>query len=132
MAIHYEVKERKNPQKLDEPGKFYPGVVRTQTISFNEITKQIAARSTASKADAAAVLISFEELIIEHLKNSHGVRLGSLGIIYPTLKGSGAPSEEEFNAKEHITEVMIRFRAAKSLKNEVQDAEFKRVEYDAK
>lgn len=131
MAILYEVKERKNPQTPGQPGKFYPGVVRTQTITFNAITKEIAARSTVSKADAAAVLISFEELIIEHLKNSNGVRLGSLGIIYPTLKGSGAPSAEEFNAKDHITEVMVRFRAAKSLKDEVQDAEFKRVEFDA-
>lgn len=128
MAILYEVKERKNPQTPGQPGKYYPAVVRTQTITFNAMTKEIAARSTVSKADAAAVLISFEELIIEHLKNSHGVRLGSLGIIYPTLTGPGAPSADEFNAKEHIDGVRVRFLPAKALKEEVQNTDFKKVE----
>lgn len=130
MAILYEVKERKNPQTPGQPGKFYPIVARTQTITFNAITKEIAARSTVSKADASAVLISFEELILEHLKNSHGVRLGSLGIIYPTLTGSGAPSPDEFNAKEHIDKVKIRFLPSKAMKEEVQNTEFKKVEFE--
>ena len=128
MAILYEVKERKNPQKPEQEGKYYPAVVRTQTITFNALTKEIAARSTVSKADAAAVLLSFEELIIEHLKNSNGVRLGSLGIIYPTLTGSGAPSADEFNAKEHTDGVRVRFLPAKALKEEVQNTDFKKVE----
>jgi predicted histone-like DNA-binding protein len=128
MAILYEVKERKNPQTPGVPGKYYPAVVRTQTITFNALTKEIAARSTVSKADAAAVLYSLEELIIEHLKNSNGVRLGSLGTIYPTLTGKGAPSVAEFNAGEHIDGVRVRFLPAKALKDEVQNTDFRKVE----
>ena len=130
MAILYEIKERKNPQDPTGPGKFYPNAVRTQNITFNQLADAIAERSTVSKADVAAALYAMEEVIVESLKNSMGVRLGDLGIIYATLRGTGAVSEEAFTAAENIDEVRIHLLAGAKLKKEMQDVEFKKVEFD--
>lgn len=132
MAILYEVKERKNPQNPGAPGKYYPNVVRTQNITMNALAKEIAETNTLSRAEVTAVITLVLDHMTKHLKNSNGIRLGELGTLYPTLKGSGAPTAEEFNAGEHIDEVMVRFRAAKSLKQNMQNVEFKKVEFDAK
>ena len=96
------------------------------------ISKEIAETNTLSRAEITAAITLVLDHMIKHLKNSNGIRLGELGILYPTLKGSGAPSVDEFNAAEHIDEVMVRFRAGKTLKEDMQNVEFKRVEYDAK
>lgn len=130
MAILYEIKERKNPQQPSAPGKFYPNVVRVNTLSTNELVKQIEKESTMSKADILGVLTAAAGVVGRELRNSNAVRLFDLGIISLSLGGPGAETIEEFNTKDHITKVKVQFLADKFLKKELEDVEFKKVEIE--
>ncbi len=130
MSILFEVKERKNPQDPAAAGKFYPTAVRVNTISTNELAKRVAQASTMSRADVKGVFAAASEVIINMLLDSNAVRLDDIGIISISLRGPGAETAESFNIKEHITGVKIGFLAAKSMKDEVEDAEFQKVEME--
>ena len=130
MAILYEIKERKNPQQPGDPGKFYPNVVRVNTLSTNELVKEIEKESTMSKADILGVLIATAGVVGRQLRNSNAIRLFDLGIISVSLGGPGADTIDQFNTKEHITKVKVQFLADKILKKELEDVEFKKVEIE--
>ncbi len=130
MSILYEIKERKNPQKPAAAAKFYPNVVRVNTITTNQLAKEISQQSTMSRADVLGVFAAASEVIANHLLNSNAIRLNDLGIISASLRGSGAESAESFNAKENISGVKIQFLAATNLKEAVEDADFKLVEME--
>ncbi len=130
MAILYEVKERKNPQKPSAAAKFYPNAVRINTITTRQLAKRISQASTMSYADVLGVFAAASEVIANLLLNSDAVRLNDLGIISVSLRGSGAETAESFNAKEHIDDVKIQFLAASILKEAMKEAEFKRVEIE--
>jgi len=130
MSILYEIKERKNPQKPSAAAKFYPNVVRINTITTRQLAKEISQSSSMSYADVLGVFAAASEVIANHLLNSNAIRLNDLGIISTSLRGSGAESAESFNAKEHIDGVKIQFLAATNLKEAVKDADFKLVEIE--
>jgi len=130
MSILYEIKERKNPQNPTVPGKFYPSVVRVNTISTRQLAKEISQASTMSYADVLGVFAAASEVIANHLLNSDAIRLNDLGIISSSLRGNGAETAESFNAKKNIDGVKIQFLAASSLKEAVKEAEYQRVEIE--
>lgn len=126
MSIKFKIITRRNPLDSTAPVKYYATVDRNQTVTTNVLAKEIAARSTVSRADILAVLASFSEVIIEHLKNSDAVKLNDIGTFYPTIASKGVANEGDFNAKTHIKGAKIRFLPAKSLIYEIEDVDFKR------
>ena len=130
MSILFEVKERKNPQDPAAAGKFYPSAVRVNTISTNQVAKEVSQSSTMSRADVLGVLAAASEVIANHLLNSNAVKLNDIGILSISLRGSGAETAESFNIKDHIDSVKIGFLAAKSMKDEVEHAQFQKVEME--
>lgn len=130
MSILYEIKKRKNPQDPSAPAKFYPNVVRINTITTRQLAKEISQSSTMSYADVLGVFAAASEVIANHLLNSNAIRLNDLGIISISLRGSGAESVKKFNTKEHIDGVKIQFLADTNLKDAMKDAGFKLVEIE--
>lgn len=99
MPVKYNVVEKKNPQKPNEPTKFYANAKADGEISLKEISKEISAGSTTvSDTDVLAVLNEFTKLMSKHLSNGKIVKFGDFGNFQITLSSEGAESAEKFNS----------------------------------
>ena len=54
-----KIVQRKNPQKPDEPGKFYGQPVLDGVVGMDMICRQIAGRSSLTAGDVKNVLTNF-------------------------------------------------------------------------
>jgi len=127
MAIHFKLVPRRNPQKPDDPPKYYAQVVPTDKKNLKSLSEDVSRHTTMSAADVYGVLMALEEEIIAALKGGSQVELGSLCIFYPDLKGDGAESPDAFNASSHIKRKGIRVRAKQVLARQMEDVPVEKV-----
>ncbi|MPT33341.1 MAG: DNA-binding protein, partial [Chryseobacterium sp.] len=86
MPIKFNVIPKKNPQKRDEPAKYYANIVGDGKTTLNDLAKHAGAMSTVSKADILAVLESTFSKIAEDIADGKIVYVGE----YFTLQASGS------------------------------------------
>ncbi|MCK0204036.1 HU family DNA-binding protein [Ornithobacterium rhinotracheale] len=98
MAVKYNITERKNPQKRDEPGKFYANAKADGEINLKEIAQEIAGGSTTvSDTDVLAVLNDLIKVAVRHMSNGEIVKLGDFGNFQITISSEGAAGADKFN-----------------------------------
>ncbi|MCK0203965.1 HU family DNA-binding protein, partial [Ornithobacterium rhinotracheale] len=98
MPVKYNVVERKNPQKREEPGKWYANAKADGDISLKEIAEEISGGSTTvSDTDVLAVLNEMIKTCTRHLSDGKVVKFGEFGNFQVSLTSEGAASEEKFN-----------------------------------
>lgn len=102
MGLNYSIAMLKNPQNQDESAKAYAKSQITRELSLKELSRRVAAQTTASRADVAAVIIATVENMID---------------------GRGAETAEKFTAT-NITGVNIQFIPGEDLKNIFSGLEF--------
>ncbi len=127
MAVRYKIVPKKNPQKLDDPPKYYAQVVVSGKDSTQALAKEIAQNTTLGRADIIGVLTALGEIVATHLAMGRSVDLLDLCILSPSISSAGANSEEEFNANTHIKKVGVKIRPKRSLVDVVQKAGVERV-----
>ncbi len=116
MPVKYNLSQKKNPQKPNEPAKFYANAKADGEISLKEISKEISGGSTTvSDTDVLAVLNEFTKLMSKHLSNGKIVKFGDFGNFQITLSSEGADSAEKFNSS-LIKSNKITFRPGADLK----------------
>ncbi|MGP2570777.1 HU family DNA-binding protein [Ornithobacterium rhinotracheale] len=98
MAVKYNITERKNPQKRDEPSKFYANAKADGEINLKEIAQEIAGGSTTvSDTDVLAVLNDLIKVAVRHMSNGEIVKLGDFGNFQITISSEGAADADKFN-----------------------------------
>ena len=60
MGLNYSIAMLKNPQNQDESAKAYAKSQITGELSLKELSRRVAAQTTASRADVTAVIIATE------------------------------------------------------------------------
>lgn len=116
MSVKYNVVERKNPQKPQEPAKFYANAKADGEISLKALAEEIAGGSTTvSDTDVLAVLNEMIKACTRHLSEGRVVKLGDLGNFQITLTSGGAETEEKFTAS-LIKGNKVQFRAGEALR----------------
>jgi predicted histone-like DNA-binding protein len=85
MAIKYVLAERLNPQKPEEPKKWYALAKSTGDITLRKLGEDIAQRSTVNHADTLAVLESLTQVLTMRLSEGLIVRFGDFGSFQVTL-----------------------------------------------
>ena len=113
--LKYKVVARKHP--IDKSVKYYAQEAPQSQMSFATLCDKISHSSTATAADASAVIKEACVHAFEALLDGKSVSLGELGSLHTTIKSKGAETAEKFEPK-FLRNIMIRwvrptrFRAA--------------------
>ena len=116
MAINYVLVERGNPQKPEEPKKFYAQAKSTGSVTLKELGKEITQRSTVNHADTLAVLEALTQVLADNLSAGKIVRLGDFGTFQIAITSDGAETEKEFTSN-LVKNPKVAFRAGNDLKD---------------
>lgn len=123
MGLNYSIAMLKNPQNQDESAKAYAKSQITRELSLKELSRRVAAQTTASRADVTAVIIATVENMIDCLRAGEQVDFGDLGKFRLQITSRGAETAEKFTAA-NITGVNIQFIPGEDLKNIFSALEF--------
>lgn len=123
MPITFNAVARKNPQKPNDPPKFYANIVGNGTTTLDDLAKYAASVSTVSKADVLAVLESTFTKIAQDVGDGKIVYVGE----YFTLQAGG--SSEGKDKAEDVTGADIKsvrtiFRPGRMIKDALKTATF--------
>lgn len=121
MPITFTVVERANPQKRDDPPKYYANIIGDGKTTLDDLARYASSISTVSKADVLAVLESTFEKIAEDVADGKIVYVGD----YFTLQAGGSSTGRD--KAEQVTEADIKslrtiFRPGKQIKNALKTA----------
>ena len=125
MAINYVLVERGNPQKPEEPKKFYAQAKSTGSVTLKELGKEITQRSTVNHADTLAVLEALTQVLADNLSAGKIVRLGDFGTFQISVGSEGADTEKEFTSN-LIKNPKVAFRAGNDLKDMLKVLKYER------
>lgn len=120
--VTYKLVQRKNPQKRNEPKKWYAQTVGTARMSFGELARQIEKETTVSTADTTAVLTALTDVCLRALRQGQIVSIGNLGSLRVIVASRGAESEKDFT-NSLLKPLRIRFRPSVELKRATLSAE---------
>ena len=108
--IEFSVIERGQPGVIGGgEKKFYAIIKRKGVISLENLSREIAGRSTMSEADVTGVLISMVESMETFLGEGYQIELGQLGSLRISLSSRGEQTTDEVS-KFSIKKARILFR----------------------
>jgi predicted histone-like DNA-binding protein len=125
MPITFNAVSRRNPQKPNDPPKYYAHIIGEGKTTLNDLAKHAASTSTVSKADILAVLESTFTKIAEDVADGRIVYVGEYFTLQAGGTSTGVATEKEVNAAT-IKTVRTIFRPGKMIKDALKLAGFHR------
>lgn len=125
MPITFNVIQKRNPQDLDAPQKFYADIVGNGETTLADLAKYASTVSTVSKADILAVLESTFSKIADDVADGKIVYVGEYFTLQAGGSSEGKETAEEVNASS-IESVKTIFRPGKMIKNALKLATFQK------
>jgi DNA-binding protein HU-beta len=125
MAVKYSVVAKANPRDPSAPKKHYPEIQSTGRTTVRNLAEQIAAISTVSPVDVAAVIEAFLTIVPKELANGNIVALGDFGSFSLRTRGEGAETAEQVTGR-NITKVLTTFRPGKRFKEALANVNFEK------
>ena len=108
MAVKIKVVQRANPQKRNEPAKWYPQAIGDGETTLSDLAAYVSGVSTVSKADILAVLETVFDKAGKDLSDGKIVRIGEHFTLQVSVTGNPSEKESEVNGSKvkssHITE----------------------------
>ena len=126
--ILYEV--YKNDIKDSESamfGKYYARLKNIETMNISKMAKHISEHGSVFTEDVVeGVMKKFKSCLIEMLLESKKVKVNGLGTFYLTCEcqKGGADKEEDFNVKENLKALHIRFLPDQTAEENLSSREF--------
>jgi len=114
MSVKYSLAELKNPQRPEEPAKFYAKAQVREVISMDRIAREIAFATSLTEGDVLNVIRNVPYRITAHLEDGDLVDLGDLGRFQFQISSKGADAREEFT-HHRIKRAKIHFKPGKLL-----------------
>jgi predicted histone-like DNA-binding protein len=126
MAVKYNLSEKGNPSKPEDPKKWYAVAKGTGVVTLKALGKEITQRSTVNYADALAVLEVLNQVLTENLAEGRIVRFGDFGSFQVSVGSEGAPAPEKFHATMIKTRKVV-FRPGSDLKEMLGNLKFEKL-----
>jgi predicted histone-like DNA-binding protein len=126
MSVKYNLVERGNPQKPDDPKKFYAQAIGDGEVSQRDLSKEIEEMTALSEPDVVAALSAFRKILQRKLAEGRIVRLGEFGSFQVALSSEGAVTADKFNPST-ISDVKIVFRPGTELKELLKTLKFEKI-----
>ena len=126
--ILYEV--YKNDIKDSESvmyGKYYARLKSIETLNMPKLARHISEHGSVFTEDVVeGVMKKFKSCLLEMLLESKKVKVAGLGTFYLTCEcqKGGAEKEEDFNVKEHLKALHIRFLPDQAAEDNLSSREF--------
>ena len=114
--VAYSVITRTNPQKKDDPAKFYAQIQAKDEYTFDDLAAAVEGRCSVTSSDVKAVMDAVMKEMSAQLKDGKIVRINALGTFRISATSQGVDTEKAFNSSK-ITKARILFRPCKELKN---------------
>ncbi len=128
MPFKFKLIPRKNPLDTAAAPKHYPHIVTQDKKDLMALAKRISRGTTMGVGDVHGVLLSLEEEIIDVLRDGDAVELGNICMIYPSIRGTGVDTPEEFNTLSHIKKRRIRITPRRGLVHKIADVPVQQVD----
>lgn len=125
MSVKFKVLQRKNPQDLLAPEKYYAAAIGDGEIDLDALAEKIAYQCTLTEVDCHAVLLSLVHNVSQELNEGRIVRLGKLGTFQVGISAMGKDTPEEVSAST-IVKSRILFRPGKKLRSVLTDLSFRK------
>ena len=125
MPIKFNVVQRANPQKRDEPAKFYANIVGDGKTTLADLANYAAEMSTVSKADILAVLESTFAKIATDIADGKIVYVGEYFTLQAGGSSTGSEKEKDVSAA-NVKSVKAVFRPGKMIRDALKLATFKK------
>ena len=123
MSLFYNIVQRRNPLKKDEPVKYYPVLKSLGKVSEKEVARLIADETTLNPKEAEMTIYQLEKVLKRVLLDGHTVQLGELGTFMLTANSEGADTEKEATA-DNIKKLSLHFRTSKEMQEALNKATF--------
>jgi predicted histone-like DNA-binding protein len=124
MPITFNVVPKKNPQKPNDPPKYYANIIGEGKTTLSDLAKYA---STVSKADILAVLESTFSKIADDVADGKIVYVGEYFTLQAGGSSEGKETADEVNASS-IKSVRTLFRPGKMIKDALKLATFQKKE----
>lgn len=124
--MKFKAIQKINPQKLEEPRKWYAQIVTDGEITVDELVKEIEKFSALSEPDIRGVIIGLENVVQNKLAEGKIIRFDRLGTLYPSLSSTPSDTEEEVSAA-NIETLKVNYRAGKRIMDAMKNATKKKV-----
>ena len=124
--ILYEVKQNTNEHSRAYM-KWYARSKALETLNTRKMAQHIAEHGSVYTPDVVyGVLEKFRTCLIEQLLNSKKVKIDGLGIFYTTIenKRGGADSKDDYNVREHMKSLHIRFLPEQAQEEDISAPRF--------
>lgn len=126
MSIKYSIAQLRNPQRPEEPKKFYAKAQARDTVDINRIAQEISYATALTDGDVLNVLRGLIHKVKEHLSDGDIVDLAEFGNFQYQVSSRAADTKEEFTAA-NIRKVKLQFRPGRMLRPQLGDFQFERV-----
>lgn len=123
MAILVKPIQKLNPNKLDEPKKWYVTQVTAALVDESQIAIDIAEGTTLDPSEAMMALRQLRKVLLRRLLSGESVKMGNWGSFSVTLTSTGVEEKKKVSASQ-IKSVNLNFQADKTFKEELQKATF--------
>lgn len=123
MSILVKPVQRKNPQKQDDPAKWYPVQSTIKLLDETEVAELLADETTLNPMEAAMAIRQLGKIVLRSLLDSKSVRLGNWATLSATLSSEGSDTKEALTAR-NIKSVNTNFQPSADLSAALQKADF--------
>lgn len=125
MPIIFNVVPKKNPQKPNDPPKYYANIIGEGKTTLQDLAKYASTVSTVSKADILAVLESTFSKIADDIADGKIVYVGEYFTLQAGGSSEGKETAGEVNASS-IKSVRTLFRPGKMIKDALKLSTFQK------
>lgn len=117
----FKLSLKKNPQKKDEPGKWYAIPTVTNRLDTRAVCKVVTRNTTTAPTELESSFNLVCDGIPHELQQGNSVRLGSLGTLRLSFSSTGVENPADFNASGMIKNVKVVFTPSKELMAAIKD-----------
>ena len=125
MPVKIKVVQKINPQKRNEPAKWYPQAIGDGETTLNDLATYASSVSTVSKGDILAVLETVFDKAGKDLSDGKIVRIGEHFTLQVSITGTPSDKESEVNGSK-VKSSHILFRPGKALSDMLKVLTFKK------
>lgn len=119
MSARYKLVKRVNPQKRNEPGKWYAAPNSSTPLKGKAMTRAATANTTTAPIEMESALELLAEFVPGQLQQGHTVTIPGLGSFHLVFQSDGVDNIEDFRASTMIKNARIAFTPAKELRERV-------------
>ena len=126
--IRYTIEKKVLPSDRSK-AKYYPKIVRGETLTTEEVAALLQERTTLDNSEVFGFLNALGKAVRSYVTNSYVVEVEGLGIFTPTMKATSVDTEEELKAST-ITKKGVNYRPTTLMSNGYKSIGFTKANLD--